>query len=340
MKIKVLNSAAAVARDSKQDVARVRKNADPKLHPFERAREYVRAVRAVKLDRMFAKPFIGALSGHSDGVYCSSTNPKSLVSFVSGAADGECIVWDLATKAKLWSVQAHAGFVRGVAVAADGEHFFSCGDDKTIKQFRMSADAASAAGADAALRPLAGKRARGSDDVGVSPVSVWRGKQAFTYLDHSWSEPRFATASTVVDVWDYGRSEPLHTFSWGADTINAVRFNPAEPYLLGATGNDRGVYLYDIRADAPIRKVSRAVSLPAARPWIGPAYRTTFCPCRLRCIRSSAQVILSMVSNALAWNPREPFNFRCARWRPILFLFYLHVRRFDLLQTYFLCSRP
>ena len=39
-------------------------------------------MNAVKLDRVFAKPFIGALSGHSDGVWCTCTNPKSLVVIV------------------------------------------------------------------------------------------------------------------------------------------------------------------------------------------------------------------------------------------------------------------
>lgn len=39
-------------------------------------------MNAVKLDRVFAKPFIGALSGHSDGVWCTCTNPKSLVGSV------------------------------------------------------------------------------------------------------------------------------------------------------------------------------------------------------------------------------------------------------------------
>ena len=31
------------------------------------------------MDKVFAKPFIGALSGHADGVWCTCTNPKSLV---------------------------------------------------------------------------------------------------------------------------------------------------------------------------------------------------------------------------------------------------------------------
>jgi DDB1- and CUL4-associated factor 13 len=45
------------------------RNLDPALHPFERAREYTRALNAVKLERLFAAPFIGELGrGHVDGV--------------------------------------------------------------------------------------------------------------------------------------------------------------------------------------------------------------------------------------------------------------------------------
>jgi WD repeat and SOF domain-containing protein 1 len=48
-------------------------------------------VRAAKLDRMFAKPFLGAMDDHSDGITCSSLSPTSLVSYLSGGADGEVI---------------------------------------------------------------------------------------------------------------------------------------------------------------------------------------------------------------------------------------------------------
>jgi len=36
----------------------------------------------------------------------------------------------------------------------------------------------------------------------------------------------FATAGAKVDVWSHERSEPVSTFTWGADTIHSVRFNP------------------------------------------------------------------------------------------------------------------
>lgn len=49
-----------------------------------KAREYTRALTAVKLDKMFARPFVGALDGHGDGVFCSATSRRSLVQFLSG----------------------------------------------------------------------------------------------------------------------------------------------------------------------------------------------------------------------------------------------------------------
>jgi WD repeat and SOF domain-containing protein 1 len=47
-------------------------------HPFQEAREYVRAMNAVKLERVFAKPFVAGLDGHRDGVHRIANNPHLL----------------------------------------------------------------------------------------------------------------------------------------------------------------------------------------------------------------------------------------------------------------------
>ena len=65
------------------------RNTDPQQHPFEAAREYTRALNATKLERVFAKPFVGALDGHADGVNCLAKHPKQLSCILSGACDGE-----------------------------------------------------------------------------------------------------------------------------------------------------------------------------------------------------------------------------------------------------------
>jgi hypothetical protein len=53
-----------------------------------------------------------------------------------------------------------------------------------------------------------------------------------------------------------------------------VRFNPAEPDVFATTGSDRGIALYDLRSSTPIRKL-----------------------------------VMQTRTNAIAWNPMEPFNF-------------------------------
>ena len=89
MKVKVINrSEEEYTRERSQDLRKVHKNLDPTLHPFEKAVEYTRALNAAKLDRVFAKPFLAALT-HDDGITCLSRNPRRLNSLVAGSADGE-----------------------------------------------------------------------------------------------------------------------------------------------------------------------------------------------------------------------------------------------------------
>lgn len=67
----------------------VQRNFDPALHPFEVAREYTRALNAVKLERVLAKPFLCSLDGHKDGIQCMAKYPSALSLAFSGAYDGE-----------------------------------------------------------------------------------------------------------------------------------------------------------------------------------------------------------------------------------------------------------
>lgn len=79
---------ALCTRERPTDLQRVHRNPSPALHPFERPREYVAALNAVKLQRVFAKPFLGDLQGHLDGVYCLLRHPTKVNILASGACDG------------------------------------------------------------------------------------------------------------------------------------------------------------------------------------------------------------------------------------------------------------
>lgn len=102
---------------SSSATAPVARNLDPTLHPFARSREYTRAVTAAKLERMFAKPFVASLEGHTDGVYALAKDEAGALGRVASASgDGQVSVWDLGAKRAVWSVQdAHRGMIKGVA---------------------------------------------------------------------------------------------------------------------------------------------------------------------------------------------------------------------------------
>ncbi len=90
MKLKVIQRVEEEhTRATKMDRFKVQRNLDPLLHPMERGREYSRALNAVKLERLFSKPFIGALDGHVDSVLCIAASPDHPKHLSSGAADGE-----------------------------------------------------------------------------------------------------------------------------------------------------------------------------------------------------------------------------------------------------------
>lgn len=261
MKVKVINrSEEEFTKERSQDLKKVYRNYDSALHKFNAAHEYNRALNAVKLDRVFAKPFIAAFQ-HNDSITCLARNPIILNSLVAGSADGEIRIWDIPAQRCLRSLTGHTGIVKGIAFAPDGETCVSASTDCTVRLWKVpgapfeSGDIAEA-------------------DV---PVLEFQGKNAFRGLDHSWSSNKFATCGAAVDIWDHARSEPINTFTWGADSILSVRFNPVEPDLFATTGGDRSVALYDLRSGTPVRKL-----------------------------------IMATRSNAVAWNPMEAFNFTLA----------------------------
>ncbi|KAL0354074.1 UNVERIFIED_CONTAM: DDB1- and CUL4-associated factor 13 [Sesamum angustifolium] len=105
MKVKVISrSTDEFTRERSQDLQRVFRNFDPTLRTQEKATEYVRALSAAKLDKIFARPFIGAMDGHIDAVSCMAKNPNHLKGVFSGSMDGDIRLWDLATSVRLWNV--------------------------------------------------------------------------------------------------------------------------------------------------------------------------------------------------------------------------------------------
>ncbi|GAD94681.1 small nucleolar ribonucleoprotein complex subunit (SOF1), putative [Paecilomyces variotii No. 5] len=236
MKIKALSRSAASQQAPGTTVAKQHRNLDPAQHPFERAREYTRALNATKMERMFAAPFVGQLgSGHVDGVYTMAKDPGSLERFASGSGDGVVKVWDTTSREEIWTTQAHENIVKGMCWTPDRK-VLSCASDKTVKLFDPYNSAQEA-----------------------PPLATWLGQGAFTSITHHRDRPSFAAASSVISIYDMSRpsSTPAQTLHWptATDTIRSVAFNQTETSILASTATDRSVIMYDLRTNSPLAKV-------------------------------------------------------------------------------------
>ncbi|MCJ1246696.1 rRNA-processing protein sof1 [Trapelia coarctata] len=241
MKVKALSRSSASHQAPGSTVARQPRNLDPALHPFERAREYTRALNATKLERMFAAPFIAQLgNGHVDGVYTMAKDPESLQRFASGSGDGVVKVWDLTSREEIWNTQAHEGIVKGMCWTKD-KKLLSCASDKSIRLFDPYNTAS-----------------------GTAPLATYLGQSAFTGLSHHRSLPNFAASSSVISIYDLSRAtaSPVQTLHWptSADTINALAFNQVETSILASTATDRSIVLYDLRTSSALSKVTLALA--------------------------------------------------------------------------------
>lgn len=249
-KVKVLSrSVEESTRQRSNDIHKVQRNLDPSLHPFEKAREYTRALNATKVERMFAKPFVGALSGHVDGVYCMAKHPKKLDWLVSGGGDGDLRLWSLSEQKAVWSTVAHKAMITGVSSFLEGSRFLSCSQDRTVKIW----DPTTIVTEDLQVN------LRSGSTMALAPVATYSSKNAFSGVSHHRSESVFATSGVAIDIWDHERTEPVQTLNWGVDTINTVKFNQTEASILASTGSDRTVILYDLRTSRPITKLIMAM---------------------------------------------------------------------------------
>ncbi|KEY70699.1 hypothetical protein S7711_07325 [Stachybotrys chartarum IBT 7711] len=234
MKIKALSRSVSAHQPPGSDVAKQPRNLDPALHPFERAREYQRALTAVKLERMHAAPFVGQLGkGHVDGVYSLAKDPNSLEHIASGSGDGIVKCWDLTDRDEMWHTTAHENIVKGMEWTRDRK-LLTCAADKTIKLYDPYNTPSESA-----------------------PISSWLGNGAFTSLSHHRSRNSFAAASSVISIYDLERHTAApEVLRWptAVDTITNVAFNYVETSVLASCSTDRSIVIYDLRTSTPVTK--------------------------------------------------------------------------------------
>ena len=122
-------------------------------------------------------------------------------------------------------------------------------------------------------------------------VATYQGKAPFTSLSQHREQPAFAASTAAgIAIYDLERSTsaPVQTLNWptSVDTVNTVSFNQVETSILASAATDRAVVLYDLRTSSTL-----------------------------------ARTVLSLQTNAIAWNPMEAFNFACASEDHNLYIF-------------------
>lgn len=272
MKIKTISrSADDYVPVKKNQESQLPRNLNPELHPFERPREYIRALNATKLERLFAQPFIGQLgNGHRDGVYSIAKNYNNLNKLATGSADGVVKYWNISTREEYTSFKAHNGLVTGLCVTPQHllekskteNYMLSCSDDKTVKLWSINNDDFADVKSDTELNS------------GNGLIKTFYGEHAFQGIDHHRFKPSFVTGGAKIELWSMERTRPVTNLSWGADNIVSVKFNQSEVDILASSGSDNSIVLYDLRTNSPTQKI-----------------------------------VQTMRTNAICWNPMEAFNF-------------------------------
>lgn len=254
MKIKTISrSADAYVPAANTREAPLSRNMNPELHPFERAREYTRAVNATKLERVFAQPFVGTLGdGHRDGVYAFAKNFSSVNKVATASGDGVIKYWDVTSRDQTFSFKAHYGMCSGLVVSPNQESILSCGVDKTIKLWNINNESDYNQNYD-----INNKNETTTSTTGL--LKTYLADFSLMALDHHQTDDIFVTAGANINLWDINRNKPISNLSWGADNISSVKFNKTETSIFASTGSDNSLILYDIRTNSPTQKIKTSM---------------------------------------------------------------------------------
>ncbi|KAH9386307.1 DDB1- and CUL4-associated factor 13 [Nematocida major] len=90
-------------RGSKKSV-QPRVFSDAELTQNEKHKEYVRAIKEVKMDHLFRKPFVGCLDGHSEGVTRIVKSDTEVALYASASYDGSIKVWDMSKRREIETI--------------------------------------------------------------------------------------------------------------------------------------------------------------------------------------------------------------------------------------------
>ncbi|KAM0679843.1 Protein sof1 [Glugoides intestinalis] len=215
-------------------------------HPMILEREYVRALNAVKIERMFAKPFITALTHHSEGINKLTKNNDSTM-FISSSYDNKVVLWDLYTR-KIVKEMQFPSIINGIAVDKSNNTFIS-----QNKSVFLNAESFFELDSVVSSIDLTENLCVGTAS-GISIFDLNRLTPKISYLAEGINTVKFNRSfkhivcginSLSLKMFDNRTSKEFLDIA--IPGTNCMAFNPQKGFML-ACGNENGDgYLYDIR---------------------------------------------------------------------------------------------
>eukprot|EP01084_Bolivina_argentea_P245588 411141_1 len=235
-------------------------------HRFARAREYTRALRAAKLERLHAKPFVRAYDGHVETVCKIEKVRNSLTLILSADYDGEIRCWDINQHLLNWRVQGHNGRCMDLTVNQKNNLVISTGIDKKIKLWKLISNKSIKRSIyerddakDSSLSYIANKGNANNcisqsnfteNNSDQKPISTINHYEPLRCIDFNWQSNStiYATGSSQILLWDINRQNKLHKFNSTPEQCVSIAFNPSQYNLLASCMQDSKITFYDIRS--------------------------------------------------------------------------------------------
>jgi len=179
----------------------------------------------------FSHDNIADLPGHESSVQRIALTPDG-TRFLSGAADGTVILWDVRLKQKLQTVQASTKRIRSLVFSPDGKRFAVGTDDKTVGLWTIES---------VEENLFTEQKLVGHDSGEISLVFSPDGRYLYS-----------AAADGKAIQWEVASGNLLKEFQAHTDGIASIAISPNGQYLLTGGKTEEFSLLWDVNTAQPV----------------------------------------------------------------------------------------
>lgn len=246
-------------KDNKNDRTQKQSSKDPIHHPFLLEREYIRALNATKLERMFAKPFIAALSHHKEGINKLCKSYTSTL-FASSSYDNKTIVWDLTTRDIVFE-QNFKEIINGIALndnmlyVSQGKSIIGCNignSNSEMLEFNMPSNILSIDSLNDNLVAGGSRKLSVFDINRITPKLTYDLNEVI-HVKFNRSFEYLMGARTNLSINIFDNRSGKESVKIETEEPLCMSFNPQKGYMFAVGKEDGNAYLHDLRnPDTPI----------------------------------------------------------------------------------------